>query len=251
MHKLILLVWFQMSWIWPWTVMLRHSLLDPKLIHQPLEDDCRLSRTLLGCWWMHRKPYYCNRRWEDFMEGQKKTSTRFSCHWPTLSPSKTSRNLFKMSWCTRELSTDIVLSVLTVVSWNCWIACAPRMVIWPSLNNKKSRVKASSFLGLTVLKVTVPRVFKVVLLNSSRVLVMLCLACQWAGLLAICLYALTGRMLAVAPQSCWNLTWLFIRCIGTKILRSDLDTQNLCSSCSMLHAVLSFGRDTSYKICTL
>ena len=125
------------------------------------------------------------------------------------------------------------------------------MVIWPSLNNKKSRVKASSFLGLTVLKVTVPSVFKVVLLNTSRVLVMLCLACQWAGLLAICLYALTGRMLAVAPQSSWNLTWLFIRCIGTKILRSDLDTHNLCSSCSMLHAVLSFGRDTSYKICTL
>ena len=89
------------------------------------------------------------------------------------------------------------------------------MVIWPSLNNKKSRVKASSFLGLTVLKVTVPSVFKVVLLNTTRVLVMLCLACQWAGLLAICLYALTGRMLAVAPQSCWNLTWLFIRCIGT------------------------------------
>ena len=84
-----------------------------------------------------------------------------------------------------------------------------------SHNNKKSRVKASSFLGLTVLKVTVPSVLKVVLLNTSRVLVMLCLACQWAELLAICLYALTGRMLAVAPQSCWNPTWLFIRCIGT------------------------------------
>ena len=88
-------------------------------------------------------------------------------------------------------------------------------------------------------------------LVSKQTMMTSCENDLWAGLLAICLYALTGRMLMVAPQSSWNLTWLFISCIGTKILRSDLDTHNLCSSCSMLHAVLSFGRDTSYKICTL
>jgi len=56
-------------------------------------------------------------------------------------------------------------------------------------NNKKSRVKASSFLGLTVLKVTVPNVFKVVLLNTSRVLVMLfSLSMGWiVGNLLVCI----------------------------------------------------------------